>query len=227
MTRKGYRHRVVIQDRSGSMEKILEGAQAGLDEFLAAEGDSHRTGKVTVSLWDFDTEIRCVHSFETPEAVRGYQIRPRGGTNLYDAVVLAVAAEGRKLAELPGDQRPEDVTVVIDSDGEHNTWVEHDGPEAKEALEHQQDAYGWRVLYMGCGQAAFDEGARIGTRSGLSVNTVSSNTGQRNAWKMSSDYLSRAPVASAAAAAGSYDLSLEERSLGESGEEAPATEGEN
>jgi hypothetical protein len=91
------------------------------------------------------------------------------------------------------------------------------------AVDDHRDVFGWRVLYMGCNQDALKEGAKIGTRSGLSVNTVSSDTGQRRAWKMSSNYLGRVPVASAAAARGqSTDLSPEERSLGESGEE-PAT----
>lgn len=225
MTLAGYRHRIVVQDRSGSMNEILEGAQAGLDEFLYAEANA--PGKVTVSLWDFSTETRCVHSFEDPDVARGYRIAPRGGTNLYDAVWQAVTAEGAKLAGMAEWERPEDVTVLVASDGEHNTWDRHDGPEVRAVLEHQQEAYSWRVLYMGCGKEAFEEGAKIGTRGGLSVNTVRSNAGQRNAWKMSSGYLSRVPVASAAAA-GSLDLTPGERSLGESGEEEePATEGEN
>jgi hypothetical protein len=227
VTLAGYRHRVIVQDRSGSMNDILEGAQAGLEEFIA--GEAVLPGSVTISLWDFDTEVRCVHSFAPPAEVRGYQIRPRGGTNMYDAVMLAVRGEGSKLAGMAEWERPEDVTVLIASDGRHNTTVEHDGPEVKALLSQQQETYGWRVLYMGCGQDAFDEGERMGTRGGLSVNTVRSNAGQRSAWKMSSDYLDRVPVASAAGAMGqSTDLSPEERSLGESGEEeAPATEREN
>jgi hypothetical protein len=227
VTLKGYRHRIIVQDRSGSMDEILDGAQAGLDEFLVGEVAAPGSGSVTtVSLWDFDTEVRCVHSFVTPAEVLGYQIRPRGGTNMYDAVMTAVIAEGSKLASVPENQRPEDVTVIVDSDGKHNTTVEYTGDQVKALLDRQQEVYGWRVLYMGCNQDALKEGAKIGTRGGLSVNTVSSDTGQRRAWKMSSNYLDRVPVASSAAAMGqSTDLSPEERSLGES-EEEPATEKE-
>ena len=227
MTQAGYRHRIIVQDRSGSMESILAGAQSGLDEFLRGEDDAHGTGKVTVSIWDFDTEIRCVHSFELPGEVRGYQIRPRGATNLYGAVGMAIVAEGEKLTALPEDRRPEDVTVLVASDGEHNTTIEYTGQQVAAMLKRQQEEFSWRVLYMGCGAEAFAEGERMGTHHGLTVNTAHSNTGQQKAWKMSSDYLVRVPVASAAVAMGqSIDLTPEERSLGESGDEEPTRQPE-
>lgn len=217
MTQAGYRHRIIVQDRSGSMgdtDEILKDAQDGLDEFIA--GEAKLPGPVTVSLWEFDTEISCVHSFAAPAELRGYQIRPRGGTNLYGAVGMAVTAEGEKLAALPEDQRPEDVAVLVASDGKHNSTHDWTGHRVAELLRQQQDDYSWRVVYMGCGEAAFREGERMGTRSGLTVNTASPGSG----WKMSSDYLSRVPVAAAFTARGqSIDLTPEERALGESGEE--------
>jgi hypothetical protein len=215
MTQQGYRHRVIIQDRSGSMTKILRGAQDGLDEFIA--GEAAVPGKVTVSLWDFDTETRCFASFAAPDEVSGYRIRPRGSTNMYDAVWIAVSAEGDQLARLPEDERPADVTVIIASDGEHNTDDLYTGLEVKGLLDQQQDAYQWRVIYMGCNQDAFEEGEKLGTRRGLTVNTVSTDDGQYRSWKMSSDYLSRVPVA-AAAGGQSVDFTPEERALGESAE---------
>lgn len=229
MTRANYRHRIIIQDRSGSMgdsAKILAGAQEGLDEFLAGETDPHRTDKVTVSLWDFDTEIRCVASFEEPEAIAdlGYRIEPRGGTNLYGAVGQAVTEEGIILGALPEDQRPADVVVLIASDGKHNSTTDWTGERTRTLLKQQQDDYAWRVIYMGCGEEAFREGDRMGTHRGLTVNSVS----MRSGYKMSSDYLSRVPYAAAAASAGgleALDLTEEERAVGE-GRAAAGTEEE-
>jgi hypothetical protein len=65
----------------------------------------------------------------------------------------------------------------------------------------------------------------MGTRGGLSVNTVRSNAGQRNAYKMSSDYLARVPVASAATGQ-SVNFSDAERKLGESEELPPEAAGD-
>jgi hypothetical protein len=212
VTQPGYRHRIIIMDRSGSISSILAGQQEGLREFFRSEGQV--PGKATFSLWDFDTEIRCRASVAPLDTVKTYVIEPRGGTAMHDAVGDAVAAEGEKLAALPEDERPEDVTVIIASDGEENSSKRRTGPEVKAMLDHQQDAYGWRVIYMGTNQDAFAEGAKLGAHANLTLNYVSTNAGSQNAWSSASSLLARAPVAMASA--GGYDFSEDERNLAES-----------
>lgn len=208
MTQTGYRHRIIVMDRSGSIESILVGQQSGLGEFFRSE--EKVPGKATFSLWDFDTEIRCLHSLAPLDTVKGYVIDPRGGTAMHDAV----AAEGEKLAALPEDERPEDVTVIIASDGLENSSQRRTGAEVRQMLDHQQDAYGWRVIYMGTNQDAFKEGAKFGARGNLTLNYVSTNTGSQNTWSAASNLLARAPVA--AASAGGYEFTEDERNLAES-----------
>ncbi|HEY1705566.1 MAG TPA: hypothetical protein VGG75_38260 [Trebonia sp.] len=226
MAQPGYRHRILVIDRSGSIADILSGQQSGMREFFGSEAGV--PGKATYSLWDFDHEIRCLHSFAAMEEVRGYQIEPRGTTAMYDAIGLAVAAERARIAGMEKGAQPEDVTVIVSSDGLNNVSDQlHNATRLNALLAAVQAGGGarwnpWRVLYMGCNQDAIKEGGYIGTRYGMTVNTVSTDDGQRNAWKMSADYLRRAPVA--AAAAGGYEVTPEERSLGESAEtnDAPA-----
>jgi hypothetical protein len=214
VTQPGYRHRIIVMDRSGSIQSILAGQQSGLQEFFGSE--EKVPGKVTFSLWDFDTEIRCVASVAPLDAVKGYVIEPRGNTAMYDAVGDAVAAEGEKLAALPEDERPEDVTVIVASDGEENSSQRRTGPEVRQMLGHQQDAYGWRVIYMGTNQDAFAEGAKFGARAGSTLSYASTNTGSRNTWAAASSMLARAPVA--VASASGYDFSQDERDLAEQAE---------
>lgn len=209
MTQPGYRHRIIIMDRSGSIADILAGQQGGLREFFASE--EKVPGKATFSLWDFDTEIRCRASLASLDTVRSYLIEPRGMTAMHDAVGDAVSAEGEKLAGLPEDQRPEDVTVIIASDGLNNRSVRRTGPEVKQMLDHQQDAYGWRVIYMGTNQDAFKAGAELGARENLTLNYANTNAGSEGTWAAASSLLARAPVA--AAAVGGYDFSEQERDL--------------
>jgi hypothetical protein len=210
VTQPGYRHRIIVMDRSGSIEQILAGQQGGLREFFGSEKQV-AAGRATYSLWDFDDEIRCVHSLAPLDAVAGYVIEPRGWTALHDAVGDAVTAEGEKLAALAEDDRPEDVTVIIASDGLNNRSVRRTGPEVKQMLDHQQDAYGWRVIYMGTNQDAFKAGAELGARENLTLNYANTNAGSEGTWAAASSLLARAPVA--AAAVGGYDFSEQERDL--------------
>ena len=126
-----------------------------------------------------------------------------------------MTAEGEKLAALPEDERPQDVTVIIASDGEENMSKRRTGPEVKAMLDRQQDDYGWRVVYMGTNQDAFAEGAKLGARHGTTVSYANSNAGSANSWAATSGLLSRAPVATASA--GGYDFNDDERGLAESG----------
>lgn len=217
MTNPNYRHRILILDRSGSIANILSGQQSGLAEFFAMEASV--PGKATYSVWQFDNQIECVHSFETLDEVKDYQIVPRNMTSLYDAVGLAVTTEGEMLARMPEDERPDDVTVIISSDGQENSSAEWTAARVAELLEDQQKTYGWRVLYLGTNQDAMYEGDKIGASSGNTVSYAPSNIGAENSWKMSAEYLSRAPMRRSAVARGqSVDFTDEERALGESGE---------
>lgn len=217
MTKPGYRLRLLIIDRSGSISSILQGQQSGLDEFLS--GEAALPGEAAFSLWDFDAEIRCIASLAPVADLQGYKIEPRGLTALWDAIGQAVTAEGAKLAALPEDQRPEDVTVIISTDG-LNTQPdqEWDAAGVKKLLAGQQAQYGWRVLFLGANQDAVLEGQKYGVAGGQSVSYVASSTGARNSWVGTRNYLSRVPLASAAGGQG-LNYSAEERELAESGEE--------
>lgn len=224
MTQPGYRHRIIIQDRSGSMTRILAGAQSGLDEFFTRE--AQLPGHCTVSLWDFDEEIRCVCSLASVSAAAGYLIVPRGWTALYDAIADAVTAEGEKLAALAEDERPEDVTVIIASDGQENQsqrFKRHEGGGArvKALLDHQQEVYNWRILYLGTNQDAFAEAAAVGISDGSTMSYVNTSTGAQNSWSAASDLLGRAPVGTAAPGRSGFSFTRAERRKGQSASPQP------
>jgi hypothetical protein len=202
------------------MRQIITGAQAGLREFFSNE--AALPGEVTLSLWDFDNpgNIRCLHSFARPAEAASYIIEPRGMTALYDAIAEVVAAEGAKLAALSEDERPEDVTVIIASDGEENQSAKypkpHGGPLVKAMLDHQQEVYGWRVLYLGTNQDALAESAAIGVAGGSTLSYVNTSTSTQNSWGATNDLLTRAPVAAAVPGGQGFVYSRMERQKGES-----------
>lgn len=222
MTNPAYRHRILIIDRSGSIDSILTGQQDGLDEFFASEKHvlDDRGDKATYSVWDFDDEIRCVNSVEQLDAVRSYQIVPRGMTAMRDAIGDAVKAEGQKLAALPEDERPVDVTVTIFSDGLDNVPDQrHSAAEVKKLLDQQQDVYGWRVIYMGTNQDAIKEGAKYGMRKGSTVTYDSSDYGAKMSYRGMSNFLRSAPVAASVPGGQGYVMDDASRKIAEAKEE--------
>lgn len=188
MTNPRYQHNILIIDRSGSIESILDGMQDGLREFLGSRGELHfsqggELEDITASLWQFDDKIDCAGSFQPVTSFTGYRILPRGMTALYDAVGMAVTSEGEQLAALPEDRRPGQVIVIIASDGRENRSREWTGPRVRELLERQQRDYGWQVIYLGTNQDAFAESHAMGVATHDSVLDYSSTShGARNAW---------------------------------------------
>lgn len=221
MTKPGYRLRLLIIDRSGSIASLMPGQQVGFDELLS--GEAALPGEAAFSLWDFDSEIRCLSSHAPLSEVQGYKIEPRGLTALNDAIGRAVTEEGAKLAALPEGQRPEDVTVIVSTDG-LNTQPNQEWTTAKvhALLAEQQAKYGWRVLFLGTNQDAIQEAEKYSVPSGQAVSYVSSSAGSQNSWRATKQYLGRVPVASAAGGQ-SVNYSTEERKLAESGEEPENT----
>jgi hypothetical protein len=218
MTQSGYRHRILIVDRSGSMEDILAGMQSGYREFIQSErAATPDYGKLTISLWDFDDEICRRHAFAAVDDVAGYVLEPRGKTALYDAQADAIDREGEDLARLPEDQRPEDVTVLTITDGLNNVSRRHTAATVKAKITHQETVYGWRFLLIGTNIDVAAEAAATGVHHGQSLSYATSSAGSQGAWRASASYLLRAPVA-AAASAGSLSFTDEERQLADGNE---------
>lgn len=223
MTQAGYRHRILVIDHSASIKTIVAGQQSGLRELIDSE--AALPGTVTFSLWQFDDEIECVHSFAAADQVRDYLIVPHGMTAMYDAIADAVIAEGVALAALAEDERPEDVTVLIASDGLENASKRFTGTEVAELLRVQKDDYSWRVLYMGTNQDALKEGEKFGVVNDSSLDYHASDAGSANAWKMSAHLMSRAPVASAAPGGQGFSYNEAERAVAASDEDSPSLQG--
>src|ERR1700733_13193333 len=156
MTDSGYRHLVLVIDRSGSMRDHADGysgptkaelANVGLADFLAeAKRNPLRT---TVSLYQFDHNHDVVADFAglNDETLRHYKLQPRGWTALLDAVGQAITDTGERLGNPPEDQRPCEVTVVVVTDGHENASQEYKLAQIRDMISHQRDVYGWRFVY--------------------------------------------------------------------------------
>jgi hypothetical protein len=155
MTNPDYRHIIMIVDRSGSMRVCREATEEGVNGLFAGQAeDSGDGGRATASLYQFDTEHDVVFAHVPLGEVPAYRLVPRGGTALLDAVGFTIAQEGEWLASLEEHERPGTVIAVIATDGMENASREYKRPQIQEIITHQQDVYGWQMLFIGANMDA-------------------------------------------------------------------------
>lgn len=210
MTNPKYQHVIIIRDRSGSIESILDGMQSGYDEFIQSQVNLSRDHglKITGSLWDFDDVIDNRISFQDISTLAGSIIVPRNMTAMLDAIGIAVTTEGAKLAAMPEEERPNLVTVVIASDGLENASKTWSAPQVRSILTQQQDVYAWKVTYIGTNQDALKEGENVGVAAASSLNYSNTSRGTKNAWRASGQSVNAVAMAAAAAPESIADFNI-------------------
>ncbi|NUQ97873.1 MAG: VWA domain-containing protein [Streptomyces sp.] len=174
MTNPNWRHIAVILDRSGSMQAVKSDTEGGLRAFLEAQHDA--PGSTTVSLYQFDDRYQAVYENTPLDRVPDFTLQPRGMTALLDAVGRTVTALGEQLAAMPEDDRASEVIVVILTDGHENASHEYTLTQVKALITEQQNAYGWKFVFLGADQDAFAAAADIGIRRDTTLSYSSAHT---------------------------------------------------
>jgi hypothetical protein len=174
MTNPDRRLIAIVLDRSGSMINVKTDTEGGLRAFLAEQAKA--PGETTVSLYQFDDQYEAVHE-NTPLAdVPDFVLHPRGMTALLDAVGRTVNAVGSQLAAMYEPERPGEVVVVILTDGCENASHEFTLPMVKDLITRQQDDYGWKFVFLGADQDAFEAAGGMGIARGTTLSYASANT---------------------------------------------------
>lgn len=154
----------LVVDRSGSMHSVREDAEGGINAFV--EQQAAETGDALLTLLQFDTEYELVHNGVPVSQVPTYQLVPRGGTALLDAVGRGIVETGERLAALPESERPGLVVFVVMTDGHENSSREFTRDRIREMIRHQQEKYAWQFTFLGADQDAFAEGGGLGIKAG-------------------------------------------------------------
>lgn len=144
---------ILVIDRSGSMVSCKNDAEGGVNTFIQEQKSA--PGEAFLTLVQFDTEYDFVHTGAKINEVTKYTLIPRGGTALYDAVGRAINETGKRLSEIPLDDRPGLVVFAIVTDGEENSSKEFTGDQVREMIEKQSNDYSWQFTYLGANQDAF------------------------------------------------------------------------
>lgn len=193
MTDKNYTHLVLCVDRSGSMNKIREDAQGGINSLI--EDQKKLPGKCTFALYQFDNYYDNPISPRDIKEVTDYKLEPRGGTALLDSAHRAIIDTGDYLRKMPEDKRPSRVMFVIITDGEENASREITRDKLKELITQQTDKYNWEFVYVGANVDAFAEAGSFGIASAVSYHSTAKSA--NTVYTRMSDGLSQARLAGA------------------------------
>lgn len=148
--KKNYTHITFVLDRSGSMGSIVDDAREGFNAFLStlkADTDKEKT----FTFVQFDHEYQLIKSFapiDTIEPLTASTYVPRGTTALTDAIGLAIIDTGHALRHMKEDDRPDEVVLVIFTDGEENASTKFSRSRVKDMIKHQEDVYNWKVQFL-------------------------------------------------------------------------------
>lgn len=150
----------LVVDRSGSMAKIKEDAEGGVNTFVAEQ--TKESGEALVTLLQFDTEYEFLHKGMPIRQVPKYELVPRGMTALLDAVGRAINETSERLLKMAEQDRPGLVIFVVVTDGHENSSKEFSKDQLKEMIERQQKGYDWHFTFLGANQDAFAEAGGMG-----------------------------------------------------------------
>lgn len=160
MTDSNYTAIQLLIDRSGSMYGIRSDAEGGVKTFI--EEQRALPGKCTLRFAHFDDRYEIVHESLPIADAPVYVLTPRGSTALLDAWGRTMVDFGAELAALSEDERPDNVVFVVVTDGLENSSTEWTYESVSVKVKEQTEKWGWKFLYLGSGQDAVHEGAKLG-----------------------------------------------------------------
>ncbi|HEU0190609.1 MAG TPA: VWA domain-containing protein [Mycobacterium sp.] len=178
-----------LLDRSGSMTTVADDTRGGFDTFIA--GQRAKPGDTVVTLAQFDNRYEQVYENKPIVEVPPLVLEPRGSTALLDAIGRFITDIGSRLAALPEDDRPGDVTVVVMTDGHENASVEWAKDGVRRLIEQQESGYDWDFVFLGANMDAVDVGAGMGFRPGKSMTYAASAVGIDAVFGSVTTYLDR------------------------------------
>lgn len=168
----------MILDRSGSMNVVRDATVKGINDFISKQKDVPGECLFTLAQFNDKTEFTydAVPIKEVPEfSASNYE--PSGWTALNDALGYTINSVGAKLRKMDEKDRPSNVIIVVQTDGQENSSREFTREKVKEMVKHQESVYNWSFLFLGANIDAVTTGATYGFNFNSSMNYVNSPMG--------------------------------------------------
>lgn len=160
--KKGLTEILFILDASGSMYGFTEDTIGGFNSLI--EKQKNLDGAANVSLVTFSNNVKDVYTSKPLTDVKELTEKEyiaSGMTALYDAVGLSIAKLEGRISDLPEEEKPQKVMIVITTDGYENASKEYNQHSIKNILENKEKE-GWEVIFVGANIDTSVEGEKIG-----------------------------------------------------------------
>ena len=174
-----------VLDESGSMGAIAQSARSGFNEYLQEQIKGE--GQTWWTLTTFNSRAWTRFAVIPGEEVRplGDDYSPSGMTALYDAVGNSMIKTRAFLDSLDPDDRPEDVIIVILTDGMENSSRQWDLRQVARLTADAEDD-GWQFVFLGANLDSQAVAHNMGMRKGAVVDWASDEASHKRAmWEAS------------------------------------------
>lgn len=158
---KEYTDITVLLDRSGSMAHIKEAMESAFNGFIK-EHKSVPSTRLTLVQFDDINDQDVVYQCVPIRSAEKLHLRPRGNTPLLDAMCKVVDRTGRRLADMNERDRPDQVLMVIITDGKENASRSYMRTDVYDRITKQREDYKWNFIYLGANQDTFAESKSFG-----------------------------------------------------------------
>ena len=195
--KKGLSEILCIVDRSGSMASIRSEAIGGFNAFL--ESQKQEAGEANLTLVLFDNEYKVVcrgTAIGKVQPLSDKTFVPRGTTALLDAMGRTIDDAGKRLADMPDEQRPETVIVAVLTDGMENASSDYSQAQIAEIIRHQKENYNWQFVFLAANQDAIATAERLSINRTDAMSFNSDSAGTRMAFRKMSCMVSERRTAS-------------------------------
>lgn len=147
---KNWINLVFVIDKSGSMWSSKDDVIGGFNKTIE-EQKANKDGKVTVSLYTFNENVREEYLGVDINDIGKFHYSPDGMTAMNDGIGRAIDNVGNWLYEKDknGEEMPGKTLVVVMTDGMENASKEYKLSQVQEKIKEQTDKYSWEFVYMG------------------------------------------------------------------------------
>lgn len=185
-------HITFVLDSSGSMAAIEDDTKGGFNIFLMEQQEE--PGTATVTLYNFNTNVELVYRarpIEEAPKLTTDNYSPGGRTALHDAIATAVDETGDRIASMADADRPDNVIVVVLTDGKENA-SETPQEQVRERVEQRREEDDWEFLFIGANQDAALTASSMGMAADSSLDMDHSGEGAKAAYSSTSERISQA-----------------------------------